>query len=331
VGGSPSQLLGYTEVAGQRAEVIIANPAGIFCNACGFINTNRGVLTTGTAVFGGTGSLDAFHVTGGQIQVGLDGLNAVGLDQVDLIARSVAINGQVWANKALNVVAGQNDVRYSDLSADAVGPDGNSPAIAIDVSQLGGMYAGKIRLVGTEKGVGVNSAGPIAARSGELMLSGEGKVTLSGRTSAAADLMVYGAHGVENTGSLYAGRNTSLSSLGVVSNSGVVAAQGGTSVAGSMVDSTGTLAAGTTFGLSASGGVGQSAPDGVNLNTPVKQVGSSTPGPLNSQGLGPSGFALAGTGDSASGTTHAAISAGTITVRSDTGTTQDSTVGLSRL
>ncbi|WP_246257353.1 filamentous hemagglutinin N-terminal domain-containing protein, partial [Pararobbsia alpina] len=112
VGGSPSQLLGYTEVAGQRADVIIANPAGIFCNGCGFINTNRGVLAAGTPVFGGTGSLDAFHVTGGQIQIGSNGLNVSGIDQVDLIARSVALNGQVWANKALNVVAGHNHVRY---------------------------------------------------------------------------------------------------------------------------------------------------------------------------------------------------------------------------
>ncbi|MFX3939613.1 filamentous hemagglutinin N-terminal domain-containing protein, partial [Streptococcus suis] len=38
-GGSPSQLRGYTEVAGQSAHVIVANPYGISCNGCGFINT----------------------------------------------------------------------------------------------------------------------------------------------------------------------------------------------------------------------------------------------------------------------------------------------------
>jgi filamentous hemagglutinin family protein len=40
-GGSPSQLRGYTEVAGQSAHVIVANPYGITCNGCGFINTRR--------------------------------------------------------------------------------------------------------------------------------------------------------------------------------------------------------------------------------------------------------------------------------------------------
>src|ERR1700754_1408022 len=56
---SRSQLSGFTEVAGRRAEVIIANPNGITCNGCGFINTSRGTLTTGTPVFGASGNLDA--------------------------------------------------------------------------------------------------------------------------------------------------------------------------------------------------------------------------------------------------------------------------------
>ncbi|WP_253185617.1 hemagglutinin repeat-containing protein [Burkholderia plantarii] len=87
---------------------------------------------------------------------------------------------------------------------------------------------------------------------------------------------------------------------------------------------------GNTVGVSVSGGFGNSTTGGVKLDTPVKQGPSNTAGPLNSQGLGPSGFSAAGTGSSASGTTYAAISAGTITVRGDAGTGHDSTAGLSR-
>ncbi|RLR17233.1 filamentous hemagglutinin N-terminal domain-containing protein, partial [Sodalis-like symbiont of Bactericera trigonica] len=43
----PSLLDGFIEVAGQRADVIIANPAGISCSGCGFINVRAGTLTTG--------------------------------------------------------------------------------------------------------------------------------------------------------------------------------------------------------------------------------------------------------------------------------------------
>ncbi|WP_286866333.1 filamentous hemagglutinin N-terminal domain-containing protein, partial [Herbaspirillum sp. UBA812] len=44
---NPSYLRGYLEVAGARAQVVVANPAGITCSGCGFINANRATLTTG--------------------------------------------------------------------------------------------------------------------------------------------------------------------------------------------------------------------------------------------------------------------------------------------
>ncbi|MHA6868721.1 two-partner secretion domain-containing protein, partial [Ralstonia pseudosolanacearum] len=77
---SPSTLRGYLEVAGPRAEVVIANPNGILVNGGGFINTSRATLTTGVPVFGGSGSLDAYRVTGGQITVQGAGLNASNVD-----------------------------------------------------------------------------------------------------------------------------------------------------------------------------------------------------------------------------------------------------------
>ena len=36
-----SSLNGYTEIFGQKADYIFANPNGISCNNCGFINTSR--------------------------------------------------------------------------------------------------------------------------------------------------------------------------------------------------------------------------------------------------------------------------------------------------
>ena len=50
---NPSWLKGYVEVAGQQADVIIANPAGIKVDGAGFINAGHVVLTTGTPVLGG--------------------------------------------------------------------------------------------------------------------------------------------------------------------------------------------------------------------------------------------------------------------------------------
>ena len=35
---NPSRLKGYVEVAGKKADVVIANPSGIQCDGCGVIN-----------------------------------------------------------------------------------------------------------------------------------------------------------------------------------------------------------------------------------------------------------------------------------------------------
>ena len=63
-GGNISQLLGYTEVFGHSADFILANPAGVTCNGCGFINTPRVTLTTGTPDFGADGAFKGFNVSG---------------------------------------------------------------------------------------------------------------------------------------------------------------------------------------------------------------------------------------------------------------------------
>lgn len=62
------------------------------------------------------------------------------------------------------------------------------PEMALDVSSLGGMYAGKIRLVGTESGVGVRNAGHIGAQAGEFTLTADGRIENSGSISAQTDV-----------------------------------------------------------------------------------------------------------------------------------------------
>ncbi|WP_082926478.1 filamentous hemagglutinin N-terminal domain-containing protein, partial [Cupriavidus sp. D384] len=240
---SPSQLRGYLEVAGPRAEVIVANPNGILVDGAGFINTSRATLTTGLPVYGGSGSLDAFRVTGGQIQIEGAGLNAAGVDQVDLIARAVQANAAVYANK-LNVVAGANQVDYNALNATAIAGTGPAPSAGIDVSLLGGMYANKILLASTEQGVGVSLRGVMAAQAGDMTLNAAGKLVLAGSTSAAGNIKVTARDGVDNSGSTYAMGAIGIQTDATLSNSGTLAAQQSLGLAAQRVASTGTLAAG---------------------------------------------------------------------------------------
>ena len=202
-GGSPSQLRGYTEVAGQSARVIVANPYGISCNGCGFINTPRVTLTTGKPVLDGGGRLDRFQVDQGNVSIDGKGLDASAVDSFEIITRSAQINAQIHARR-LNITTGRNDVNADTLTATARADDGSAkPQLAIDSSALGGMYAGTIKLVGTEAGVGVKLAGELAASAGDIQIDANGQLSMAKATaSSAVDIM---AKSLDAQGPVYAG------------------------------------------------------------------------------------------------------------------------------
>lgn len=203
-GGNSSQLKGYTEVAGQGAHVIVANPHGVTCNGCGFINTPHATLTTGKPVID-NGRLSRFDVDGGAITIEGAGLNASNVEQFDLITRSAKINAEIYANR-LNVITGRNQVDASTLAATAKADNGSEqPQLAIDSSALGGMYAGAIRLVGTEAGVGVKLAGDMAASAGDIQIDANGHLNLA-QTAASGDIRLKG-ESIALTSKAYAGRH----------------------------------------------------------------------------------------------------------------------------
>ena len=156
---NPSQLNGYVEVAGRRAEVVIANPAGIQVNGGGFINAAGVTLTTGTPVMN-SGHLDAFLVRGGTVRIDGLGLDTSTADHTTILTRAMQVNASLWA-QALTVVTGSNEVKAlatgEAAEATKIAGSGPAPTFMLDVAAIGGMYAGKIHLVGTEAGLGINT------------------------------------------------------------------------------------------------------------------------------------------------------------------------------
>ncbi|MGX0891878.1 filamentous hemagglutinin [Pseudomonas sp. ADAK2 TE3594] len=272
VGGSPSQLRGYTEVAGQSARVIVANPYGISCNGCGFINTPRVTLTTGKPVLD-NGRLDRFQVDQGSVAIDGAGLNANNVDRFEIITRSAKINAEIQARN-LTIIAGRNNVNADSLNATARANDGSAkPQLAIDSSALGGMYAGAIKLVGTEAGVGVKLDGNLAASGGDIQLDANGHLSLA-QTSAAGVVNVKAAS-LEARGPVYAGTALNVQTQGNLTNQQTLAARDNITLsAGGVLTNNGIIEAGVNADTSrnAAGDVSLSAQ---NLNNTGKTVVAS--------------------------------------------------------
>jgi len=204
---NPSLLNGHIEVAGSRAQVVIANPAGISCDGCGFINANRATLTTGKPIMN-NGNLLGYRVGGGNINFLGDGLDTSQTNFTNVIAHAVSVNAGIWAN-SLNITTGTNKVSVdsngNQTNVSSIVPDADiaTPAFAIDVAALGGMYAGKIHMVGTETGLAVRNASEIGASVGAVSITADGMLQNTGTISAKNNIQL-DVTGLESDGSVTA-------------------------------------------------------------------------------------------------------------------------------
>ncbi|MGL6045474.1 MAG: filamentous hemagglutinin N-terminal domain-containing protein, partial [Vogesella sp.] len=213
----PSQLRGYIEVAGQRAEVIIANPAGLHLDGAGFINASKVTLTTGSPVWQG-GNLDSYRVAGGLVSVAGAGADLAQADQASILARAVQINAGLWA-KDLKLATGVNQISpdASQATAQPGAAAGTAPAYALDVAALGGMYAGKIHLIGTEAGLVVRNAGAIISNAGDLTLQADGQLLNTGHQASQQGMRLQG-QSLDNQGTSYAAGTQTISVSQVLAN-----------------------------------------------------------------------------------------------------------------
>ncbi|MGP3657608.1 hemagglutinin repeat-containing protein [Burkholderia gladioli] len=312
---NPSQIRGALEIAGARAELVLANPSGIYLDGAGFINTSRATLTTGLPFYGPDGSLAGYNVNRGLVTVAGAGLNASNLDQVDIISRAVQANAAIYA-KNLNVIAGANQINHDTLAAMPIAGDGPAPAVAIDVAQLGGMYANRVFLVGNSAGVGVANAGTIAAQTGDLTLQSNGRLVLTGKTTASGNLALSAANGIQNSGTTYARQSLSASIGTDLTNSGTLAAQQDTSVNAGSVNSTGTLGA----GVNNDGAVGQGGDLNLTASGQLSATGQNAAG--GNASLTGAGVNLAGSQTTANGNLSLDATAGDVNLSSATTSAQ---------
>ncbi len=173
-----SKLLGYTEIAGSKAGLILANPNGITCAGCGFINTSRLLMVAGSSNFDANGNL-GFNLkepNTPDLAVPLISIEGLGLDverlsAADIVALAVKVIGNIYGgdNTILSLKSGSGRYDYvtknilQNVANDHLEPF--SPLFAIDVSSLTKIQSGQIFLIATKEGFGVNMAGEILAKN----------------------------------------------------------------------------------------------------------------------------------------------------------------------
>ena len=230
-----SNLLGVTEILGDDASYILANPNGITCDGCGFIRTpttagdagnlSEVILSTADTLSVGN-ALDSLTISinsVADIVIGPGGLDAETVDIVTLFTRRLTVDGPLNAGTgqlqallgtgALNFDAAQPQKR----TLNATQSNDNAVSVAIDASLAGAMNAGQIYIMATENGVGVSVDSSLAASAGDVMLtadgdivyrnidadgsidvsSANGNITVQGNTSAAVDIDINTVNAVD--------------------------------------------------------------------------------------------------------------------------------------
>ncbi|MCP4389080.1 MAG: filamentous hemagglutinin N-terminal domain-containing protein, partial [Gammaproteobacteria bacterium] len=237
-----SYLNGYTEVAGQAADVVIANPNGISVNGAGFINTPRVTLTTGLPEIDGFGNLSGFDVRGGDIAIDGDGLNTQLQDFTSIYTHFLRLNAKLHA-RDLDVALGVNQVDYPGRKIVSTGR-GTVNRVLLDSSALGGMYANKIVLVGTDQGLGMKLPPEVIASVGDIRISSDGRLVLQ-KLDAQGDIRLLTNAGIESTGTVFGAGDIDVDARDELDvKSGMIAASGQVTIDADRIINSGSLVSG---------------------------------------------------------------------------------------
>jgi len=167
IGRNPSLLHGQQEIFGMAADYVLANPNGISCQGCGFINTSRSSLVVGNPLVE-NGLLQGYSTFGNRNALALSGaIDAGGV--LDLIAPKIDSRGHVVVKDfkradgtiipaTINAISGANRV-----ARDGSPIASEQPQSALDSYYLGSMQAGRINIINTAQGSGVKLAGTLTA------------------------------------------------------------------------------------------------------------------------------------------------------------------------
>lgn len=174
-GKNRTGINGYVEVAGKRADIVIANRNGIHVNGGGFLNSDRVTLTTGRLNME-NGDLKSIDVTEGKVSIGEKGIDALSLSDLELIGKTVDVSGIIKGSKDTRVLISAGGQTYEYKTKKVTGKGETYEGIAVDGKAAGSMYAGKIDIISNDRGAGVNTKGDLVSID-DVTITASGDIT----------------------------------------------------------------------------------------------------------------------------------------------------------
>jgi filamentous hemagglutinin family protein len=211
-GADPSRLQGPLAVLGAPAHVILANANGVTVDGGSFVNTGRVALSTGAVSFVDRNATllttqrnVVLTTSSGEIRIEGAGLAGT-FSHLELLAKSIRIDAPVRTDslapsREVRLTAGASRAEFdsSVFPANTLSPwaaitpgAASSPGVVLaDITALGNVQAGTIKIAITDAGAGVRHAGSLAAAAGDFTLTADGSVVIEGgRVTAAQDILV---------------------------------------------------------------------------------------------------------------------------------------------
>lgn len=250
---STTALEGYTEIFGQRAALVIANPNGITAAGAGFINLSRLTMVTGKPNVV-DGKLQDFSISPvGTISIEGKGEQAFGLhvpeSPAELVSHAVKVAGNIYVDEdqELNIKTGNDKYDYNTKQITSKVETSPQATLALDSSALGGMYAGRIKIEATQSGMGIRTDGNLVADMDNLEITADGDIVFKniaaknnikvvsksgsaehikdGTAHAEKDLSIEAGKNIQLNGTSYASQNISAKADNNIGVSGTVFAE----------------------------------------------------------------------------------------------------------
>jgi len=227
VSNNPSNLAGYLEVAGKKAEIIIANPYGINFSSAGFLNTNKITAIVGSTLpKSDNWQFDLSSINANFLPSLVIEKNGVDLETVDVanfIANKIVVNGNVYAGEnEFSIKSGNGFYDYQANQINSTNQQFTQSQTAIDVANFAQIQAGNIYLITSQDDSQINQQGSLLA-SKNIMLQGE-NITTKNTVADFGNINII-AKNLHNTGFLYAKTQQINLDLQNIDNQGSIIAQ----------------------------------------------------------------------------------------------------------